>query len=36
MKIVFRSPLDENKPVNYMNNRQDIHRLLQELETRIV
>ena len=33
---VFRSALDENKPVNYMNNRQDIHRSLQELESKIV
>ena len=33
---VFRSPLDENKPVHYINNRQDIHRLLQELEVKIV
>ena len=33
---VFRSPLDEKKPVNYINNRQDIHCLLQELEVKIV
>ena len=33
---VFRSPFDENKPVNYINNRQDIHRLLQQLELKIV
>ena len=33
---VFRSQLDKNKPANYMNNRQDIHRLLQELEIKIV
>ena len=33
---VFRSPFDKNKPVNYINNRQDIHRLLQQLELKIV
>ena len=32
----FRSVTEENKPINYLNTRQDIHRILQFLGLRIV